>query len=488
MKKNTKLSSLFLSLLIFSCYSDYEDGYGPEYASESYYTEGDQYIDNGENPFISTADQNVSTFSIDADGGSYSNSRRFLMQESTLPPDGAVRIEEFINYFDLNYPQPTNGEPIAANGEVAKCPWKEGHKLIRIGIQGKNIPESQLPPSNYVFLIDVSGSMRGNDKLDLLKQGFNLLVDKLSSQDKIAIVTYAGQAGLLLESTSGDQKGKIKEAINRLGSGGSTAGAAGIKTAYTIALDNFIEGGNNRIILGTDGDFNVGISDREELISLVEEKRDNGIFLTTLGVGRGNYNEGTLEQIANKGNGTYEYIDNVEQLKKVFIHEKNKFYTVAKDVKVQVNFNPEIVEAYRLIGYENRILNEEDFEDDEEDAGELGAGQSITAIYEIIPNPAVGFETGRTFSIDMRYKLPDNTTSIPFELDIVDEDKSFAQSSDYMKFTAAVAAFGMQLIDSQFKGTTTYQDINGWLYDINLNDPYGYKEELKTLVNKAQQL
>ncbi|WMN10987.1 VWA domain-containing protein [Marivirga salinae] len=488
MKKITKLSSLFLLLFIFSCHSNYEDGYGPDYSAESYYNEGDQYIDNGENPFISTSEQNVSTFSIDADGGSYANSRRFLTQESNLPPNGAVRIEEFINYFDLNYPQPTDGSPIAANGEVAKCPWKPEHKLIRIGIQGKDIPESQLPASNYVFLIDVSGSMSSKDKLQLLKQGFNLLVDKLTSQDKIAIVTYAGQAGLLLESTSGDQKGKIKEAINSLGSGGSTAGADGIITAYNIALDNFIEGGNNRIILGTDGDFNVGISDREELITLIEGKRDNGIFLTTLGVGRGNLNEGTLEQIANKGNGTYEYIDNVEQLKKVFIYEKNKFYTVAKDVKVQVDFNAEIVDAYRLIGYENRILNEEDFEDDSEDAGELGAGQSITAIYEIIPNPAVGFETGRTFSIDMRYKLPDNTTSVPFELDIVDEDKSFAQSSDYMKFTASVAAFGMQLIDSQFKGTASYQDINDWLYQTNLDDPYGYKEELKSLVNKASQL
>ncbi|WP_296619919.1 VWA domain-containing protein [Marivirga sp.] len=487
MKKLTNLSLLILLMLNLSC-ENYEDGYGPDYTSDSYYTQGDQYIDNGENPFISTSEQNISTFSIDADGGSYANSRRFIMQQSMLPPNGAVRIEEFINYFDLNYPQPTDGAPIAANGEVAKCPWKADHKLIRIGIQGKDIPESQLPPSNYVFLIDVSGSMRGDDKLSLLKQGFNLLVDELTSQDQIAIVTYAGQAGLLLESTSGDQKGRIKNAINSLGSGGSTAGADGIITAYNIALDHYIEGGNNRIILGTDGDFNVGISDREQLISLVDEKRDNGIFLTTLGVGRGNLNEGTLEQIANKGNGTYEYIDKVEQLKKVFLYEKNKFYTVAKDVKVQVDFNPEIVEAFRLIGYENRILNEEDFEDDEEDAGELGAGQSITAIYEIIPNPAVGFETGRTFSIDMRYKLPDNTSSVPFELDIVDEDKNFAESSDYMKFTAAVAAFGMQLIDSQFKGIATYKDINDWLYDTNLEDPYGYKEELKSLVNKSQQL
>jgi Ca-activated chloride channel family protein len=488
MQKVKNLILLIFPLLIFSCYSDLEDGLGPEYSSDSYYSGGDQYIDNGENPFISTAEQNISTFSIDADGGSYANSRRFLMQESSLPPDGAVRIEEFINYFDLNYPQPTDGAPIAANGEVAKCPWEPEHKLIRIGIQGKDIPESQLPASNYVFLIDVSGSMSSDDKLGLLKQGFNLLVDELTDRDQIAIVTYAGQAGLLLESTSGDQKGKIKEAINSLGAGGSTAGADGIITAYNIALDHYIEDGNNRIIIGTDGDFNVGISDREELIKLVEEKRESGVFLTTLGVGRGNYNEGMLEQIANKGNGTYEYIDKVDQLKKVFIYEKNKFYTVAKDVKVQVDFNPEIVDAYRLIGYENRVLNEEDFEDDEEDAGELGAGQSITAIYEIIPNPAVGFETGRTFSIDMRYKLPNSSTSIPFEIDIIDEDKSFAQSSDYMKFTASVASFGMQLIDSQFKGTATYQDVNDWLYDTNLADPYGYKEELKALVNKANQL
>ena len=488
MQKVKNLILLIFPLLIFSCYSDLEDGLGPEYSSDSYYSGGDQYIDNGENPFISTAEQNISTFSIDADGGSYANSRRFLMQESSLPPDGAVRIEEFINYFDLNYPQPTDGAPIAANGEVAKCPWEPEHKLIRIGIQGKDIPESQLPASNYVFLIDVSGSMSSDDKLGLLKQGFNLLVDELTDRDQIAIVTYAGQAGLLLESTSGDQKGKIKEAINSLGAGGSTAGADGIITAYNIALDHYIEDGNNRIIIGTDGDFNVGISDREELIKLVEEKRESGVFLTTLGVGRGNYNEGMLEQIANKGNGTYEYIDKVDQLKKVFIYEKNKFYTVAKDVKVQVNFNPEIVDAYRLIGYENRVLSEEDFEDDEEDAGELGAGQSITAIYEIIPNPAVGFETGRTFSIDMRYKLPNSTTSIPFEVDIIDEDKSFSQSSNYMKFTAAVASFGMQLMDSQFKGSATYQDVNDWLYDTNLDDPYGYKEELKNLVNKANQL
>jgi Ca-activated chloride channel family protein len=488
MQKVKNLILLIFPLLIFSCYSDLEDGLGPEYSSDSYYSGGDQYIDNGENPFISTAEQNISTFSIDADGGSYANSRRYLMQESSLPPDGAVRIEEFINYFDLNYPQPTDGAPIAANGEVAKCPWEPEHKLIRIGIQGKDIPESQLPASNYVFLIDVSGSMSSDDKLGLLKQGFNLLVDELTDRDQIAIVTYAGQAGLLLESTSGDQKGKIKEAINSLGAGGSTAGADGIITAYNIALDHYIEDGNNRIIIGTDGDFNVGISDREELIKLVEEKRESGVFLTTLGVGRGNYNEGMLEQIANKGNGTYEYIDKVDQLKKVFIYEKNKFYTVAKDVKVQVNFNPEIVDAYRLIGYENRVLSEEDFEDDEEDAGELGAGQSITAIYEIIPNPAVGFETGRTFSIDMRYKLPNSTTSIPFEVDIIDEDKSFSQSSNYMKFTAAVASFGMQLMDSQFKGSATYQDVNDWLYDTNLDDPYGYKEELKNLVNKANQL
>jgi Ca-activated chloride channel family protein len=275
--------------------------------------------------------------------------------------------------------------------------------LIRIGIKGKPLPKANRPGSNFVFLIDVSGSMSSGDKLELLKSGFNLFVDEIGTDDRVAIVTYAGRAGIVLESTPGNQKQKIKDAINSLGSGGSTAGVEGIITAYKIAQESFITGGNNRIILGTDGDFNVGISDREELVKLIEEKRESGIYLTVLGVGRGNLNDAALEQIANNGNGTYEYIDNLEQLKKVFIYEFDKFYAVAKDVKVQVKFNSSNVEAYRLMGYENRVLNEEDFEDDGKDAGEIGANQNITALYEIVPKNNPQYRFVPTFTIDFRY-------------------------------------------------------------------------------------
>ena len=275
---------------------------------------GDEYAEIIENPFVNTADEPTSTFSIDADGASYSNVRRYILDEYILPPANAIRTEEMINYFDLDYSHQSWEHPISLNGEVSTCPWKEGNKLIRVGIQGKKL--EKIPPTNYVFLIDVSGSMKNDDKLPLLKSGFNLLVDELTQQDRVAIVTYAGSDALALESTSGADKEEIKAAINKLGAGGSTAGAAGIVTAYEIAQENFIEGGNNRVILGTDGDFNVGISDRDELVALIEEKRDDGVFLTVLGVGRGNLRDATLEQIANHGNGTYEYIDNETQLKK----------------------------------------------------------------------------------------------------------------------------------------------------------------------------
>jgi Ca-activated chloride channel homolog len=449
---------------------------------------GDTYEDFEENQFIDVIDEPVSTFSVDADGASYANVRRFISQDNQLPPKGAVRTEELINYFNLDYEYNDYSHPIAINGEISSCPWNTANKLIRIGIKGKPIPDSELPPSNFVFLIDVSGSMTSIDKLELLKTGFNLFVDEMKDNDRIAIVTYAGSAGVVLESTLGTNKQTIKNAINSLGSGGSTAGAAGIITAYQIAEDNFILNGNNRIIMGTDGDFNVGISSKDELIALIEEKRDLGVFLTVLGVGRGNLNDAALEQIANNGNGTYEYIDKLEQLKKVFIYDFNKFYTVAKDVKVQVEFNPENVEAYRLIGYENRILNAEDFEDDGKDAGEIGSDQNITALYEIIPTINPEFREVPTFTIDFRYKQPEADTSVPMEFAIFDEGNTFNQSSDFMKFTSGIASFSMLIRGSDFSGTSSFNQILLWLNSTNLNDEHGFKQEFKEIVQSAQSL
>ena len=481
------LSILFLSICcIISCTEADDTSTGVISLNEDGGAQffGDNYEEIIENPFISTTDEAISTFSIDADGASYANVRRFIQESQQLPPVDAIRTEELINYFDLDYEYTDTTHPINLNGEVSTCPWNASNKLVRIGIKGKPIPEAELPASNFVFLIDVSGSMASEDKLELLKNGFNLLVDELTDQDRVAIVTYAGNAGLVLPSTPGNQKQTIKDAINSLGSGGSTAGAEGIITAYEIAQQNLIEGGNNRIIIGTDGDFNVGPSSTEDLITLIEEKRDLGIFITVLGVGRGNLNDAALEQIANNGNGTYEYIDTVEQLRKVFIYDFSKFFTVAKDVKVQVQFNPETILAYRLIGYENRVLNNEDFEDDEEDAGEIGANQNITAIYEIIPqsnqNP-----NENALTIDFRYKNPNEDVSIPVTLDIFDEGNTFTQASDFMQFTASVASFSMLLRDSEYKGTSSYDQVINWLDNTSLTDQHNFKAQLRNMVQQA---
>ncbi len=448
---------------------------------------GDNYDDFEENPFITTENESTSTFSIDADGASYANVRRFLTQDNQLPPKGAIRTEEMINYFNLDYDFEDSSHPIALNGEISQTPWNDETKLIRIGIKGKPLPEPK-PNSNFVFLIDVSGSMGSEDKLELLKNGFKSVVNEFTANDKVAIVVYSGAAAVVLESTPGNDKTKIIDAINQLGSGGSTAGSEGIKTAYEIASENFIEGGNNRLILGSDGDFNVGITDHDELIELIETKRDAGIFLTVLGVGRGNLNDATMEQIANKGNGTYEYIDSIEQLRKVFIYEYSKFFTVAKDVKIQVEFDPKNVEAYRLIGYENRLLEEEDFEDDTEDAGEIGAGQNITALYEIVPTQHPQYSSIPSLKVDFRYKQPNSNTSKLIDLEIYDEGKTFEQSSDFMRFSASVASFSLLLRDSEFKGNSSYDKVISWLNTTNLEDEHGFKEELKELVAKAKSL
>lgn len=441
------------------------------YTEEAY---NENYEDYGENPFFLTSETPVSTFSVDADGGSYTNSRRFLSL-SQNPPEAAVRVEEFINFFPFDYDEPINAENVSVNSELATCPWNEEHYLLRLGLKGKTIPENELKAANYVFLIDVSGSMNSEEKLGLLKVGFKRMVDELSDLDHVAIVTYAGQAGLLLESTAGDQKDKIRDAIESLGAGGSTAGAQGIITAYEIAQENFIPNGNNRVILGSDGDFNVGPSSRDELVELIEAKRDFGIYLTVLGVGSGNLNDQMMEQIANNGNGNYEYIDSVDQIEKVFVEEKSKFYTVAKDVKLQLTFNPDQVVAYRLIGYENRALENEDFEDDEKDAGEIGAGQTITALYELELKPDVALTQAAAFEI--RYKKPGESASELITHPIVGSYKSIAQASDNMRFAASITSLGLLLKNSEYKGSANKQMVIDLGESALTYDPFNYRKE-----------
>ncbi len=441
---------------------------------------GEKYKDHGENPFFKVSEQPVSTFSVDADGGSYSNMRRYL-NFGQAPPEASVRIEEYINYFTFDYKEPAGGENVSLESEVSSCPWNADHYLIRLGMKGIAIPEDELPNSNYVFLIDVSGSMNSPDKLGILKVGFKSMVDKLRDQDRVAIVTYAGHVGLLLESTYGDRKEEIKNAIDLLGAGGSTAGAAGITTAYEIAEENFVVNGNNRVILGTDGDFNVGLSSTDELVELIEEKRESGIYLTVLGVGGGNLNDHMMEQIANKGNGNYEYIDNAKQIKKVFTNEIAKFYTVAKDAKIQITYDSTMVDSYRLIGYENRSLNEEDFENDSTDAGEIGSSQTITALYEVILlDVTMG---GEYAHFEFRYKKPgeDQSRLLTHEIKMTPADIN--SSSENMQFAAAITGFGLLMKRSEYKGSVSKQLV----LDLGENalsfDPFGYRQEFIDLVS-----
>ncbi|MFC2089823.1 von Willebrand factor type A domain-containing protein [Bacteroidota bacterium] len=487
MKSNSFLLIAVTSLFLFTACnpeSEYNDKYLNSYSSlydESRLgTSEEQYEDYGENPFIAASEEPVSTFSIDADGGSYANMRRF-MYYGQVPPEASVRIEEYINYFTFDYKEPTNGENVSLESELSTCPWNENHYLMRIGMKGKTIPENELPNSNYVFLIDVSGSMNDPDKLGILKTGFIALVDNLKDQDRIAIVTYAGEAGVLLPSTYGDERQDIKDAIKQLGAGGSTAGAAGITTAYEIAEENFIPGGNNRVILGSDGDFNVGPSSTEELIEMIEEKRETGIYLTVLGVGGGNLNDQMMEQIANKGNGNYEYIDNAKQIEKVFTNELGKLYTVAKDAKIQITFNTEMVDEYRLIGYENRVLENEEFEDDSTDAGEIGSSQTITALYELVLHDASGTEEYAQF--DFRYKKPDGILSRLLTHTINSTPVAIDQASENMQFAASITCFGLLMKQSEYKGSASRQMVLDLAGDAISFDPYDYREEFIDLVS-----
>lgn len=472
----------------------------PNFNTESY-----NAID--ETPFKYVKYNPLSTFSIDVDAASYSNMRRFI-NNSQLPPKDAVRIEEMINYFSYDYPEPKGEHPFSIYTEMSDCPWDKEHKLVHIGIKGISIDKENLPPSNLVFLLDVSGSMGSPNKLPLLKKAFRLLVDQLTEKDKVTIVVYAGAAGCVLETTPGSDKETILEALERLNAGGSTAGGAGIKLAYEMAKKAFIKKGNNRVILATDGDFNIGASSDAEMTRLIEEKRDMGIFLTVLGFGMGNYKDSKMEAIADKGNGNYAYIDNIMEAKKVLVNEMGAtLLTIAKDVKIQVEFNPANVQAYRLIGYENRMLNAEDFADDKKDAGELGAGHTVTALYEIVPVgvktdfpkpdtlryqteniPTVDTKEDEMMLVKFRYKKPDGDKSILIEKPVKKEYKKFDKTSDNFRFSAAVAGFGMLLRDSMFKGTLSYGKVLEWAKGSVGKDKYGYRAEFIDLVKKAEML
>ncbi|NCF67290.1 MAG: DUF3520 domain-containing protein [Chloroflexi bacterium] len=460
-----------------------------------------------ENEFLEALSNPLSTVSIDVDTASYSNARRFI-NDSRLPPQDAVRIEEFINYFNYDYPQPEDEHPFSINVEVSEAPWSPDHQLVHIGLQGLDVPKEELPDSNMVFLLDVSGSMNEPNKLPLVKRGFKLLVEQMSERDSVAIVVYAGAAGLVLPPTNGDNKAAILEAIENLEAGGSTAGGEGIELAYQVARENFVQGGNNRVILATDGDFNVGPSSDGELVRLIEEKRDEGIFLSILGFGTGNLKDSKMEQLADKGNGNYAYLDSIREANKVLVSEMaGTLLTIAKDVKIQIEFNPAKVKAYRLIGYENRLLAKEDFADDTKDAGELGAGTAVTFLYEIIPvgadeavrpTPELKYQdsevsdeaeqSNELLTLKLRYKQPDGNESILMVHPVLDEAVTRDRTSDNYRFSAAVAEFGMLLRDSSFKGDASYTEVLALAKDAMGEDEAGYRMEFVHLVETAELL
>ena len=486
----------------------------------------ESYAGITENGYRDPFQEPYSTFSIDVDNASYSNVRRFINLGQEVPAD-AVRIEEMINYFRYEYPKPSGEHPFSVYTEAGVCPWNSNHYLLHVGLRGKDIDKGEMQPSNLVFLLDVSGSMNSPNKLPLLKSAFGMLVNELREQDRVAIVVYAGAAGVVLESTPGNRKETILEAIDRLEAGGSTAGGAGLMLAYKIAERNFIKGGNNRIILATDGDFNVGVSDNKSMEQLVEEKRGLGIYMTVLGFGMGNIKDDKMEIIADKGNGNYAYIDNIQEARRILVQEfGGTLFTIAKDVKFQIEFNPEYVKAYRLVGYENRLLADQDFNDDTKDAGEMGAGHTVTALYEIIP--AGSEETGlptidplryqsnggsrkadgvrqtdearqnseirkslrnthrELCNIKLRYKDPDALTSKLFSKTVGTEIKKAGETTDRFRFSAAVAEFGMILRNSKYKGNATTADVISLATGARGADPDGYCAEFIRLVRSAR--
>lgn len=470
-----------------------------------YNTEGYDHIQD--NKFLRVTDNPLSTFSIDVDAASYGNVRRFL-NNGSLPPAGAVRIEEMINYFHYNYPQPAADKPFTINTEMTQAPWNKDHKLVMIGMQGKRIATDKLPASNLTFLIDVSGSMEDENKLPLVKASMKMLTDQLRENDKVSIVVYAGAAGLVLKPTSGANKIKIKEAIDNLEAGGSTAGGEGIRLAYKTAKQNFVAGGNNRVILCSDGDFNVGESSDDAMERLIEAERKAGVYLTVLGYGMGNYKDSKMQKLAQKGNGNHAYIDDINEAKKVLVNEfGGTMFAIAKDVKLQVEFNPALVQGYRLIGYENRMLAKEDFNDDKKDAGELGSGHTVTAIYEIIPAgikdtmlgsvdalkyqqpvKAGKYNGTEMMTVKARYKPVNSESSLLLEYPISNSITGIESASENLRFSASVAAFGMLLRNSDFKGVASYDMVLQLAKKAKGEDEEGYRAEFVKLVEKAKYL
>lgn len=493
-------------------------GYGSvqdkKMASRSYALSGTMYVPRPEqentnefsavreNGFLRTSKNPLSTFSADVDRASYSLVRTNLNRGQILQPN-AVRVEELINYFDYAYPTPVNNDPVAICADVAVCPWNKEHQLVRIGLQGKKIPVDKLPPSNLVFLLDVSGSMAGENRLPLVKQAFKALVQQLRPEDRVAIVVYAGAAGLVLPSTSAKEKSKILDALENLSAGGSTAGGAGIQLAYKTAGEHFVKQGNNRVILATDGDFNVGVSSDDALQDLVERERNKGVFLSVLGFGMGNYKDNHLETLADKGNGNYAYIDNFEEARRTFVTEfGGTLFTIAKDVKLQVEFNPKFVQSYRLVGYENRLLNDEDFNDDKKDAGDMGSGHTVTALYELVPVggregsvdplkyqkpvPVVYNSSNELLTVKMRYKEPDSEKSKLLQKVLQPGAKSIENSPEDFRLAASVAQFGMLLRSSPHKGSSSYGSALLLANGAKGKDPEGYRAEYIQLLKKAQ--
>lgn len=450
---------------------------------------GEAYHPIFENAFVTPQEQQLSTFSIDVDSASYANLRRFL-QGGQLPPPDAVRIEELVNYFAYQYPQPQAGRPFSVQTDIAACPWQPGHQLVRIGLKGKEIPKAQRSPTNLVFLVDVSGSMQAQNKLPLVRESLTTLVNQLDERDKVAIVTYAGEAGVRLPSTSLAQKEVVLSAIAGLGAGGSTNGAAGINTAYDIAAQEFLEQGTNRVILCTDGDFNVGVTSDAALVQMIQTRAKGGVFLSVFGFGMGNLQDAKLEQLADKGNGQYGYIDDLQEANKVFVQElMGTLVTIAKDVKIQIDFNQEAVASYRLVGYENRLLAAEDFHDDKKDAGEIGAGHTVTALYEIIPAKDLqATDQTRWLTVKLRYKQPDSAVSVLLENPLVGQPGQLKLASSDFQFAASVAACGMLLRHSQHAGQANWGLVKELAQSGLSYDPHGHRRGFLGLVAQAESL
>lgn len=472
----------------------------------------EQYAEIIENRFLSVSDEPLSTFSIDVDTASYANARRFLSQ-SQMPPADAIRIEEFVNYFAYDYPQPTEDKPFSVDIEVAECPWQTEHQLVRIGLKGKDVPQKERPASNIVFLLDVSGSMQDANKLPLLKQAMKLLTSQLTENDRVSIVTYAGNAGLALDATNGQNEQTIRDAIDALNANGSTNGSAGIQLAYDKATESFIKDGANRVILATDGDLNVGVTSDDALVELIKEKAASGVFLTVLGFGEGNLKDGKLEKLADNGNGMYAYIDSLREARKVLVEQiAGSLVTIAKDVKIKVEFNPAEVASYRLLGYENRLMSAPEFDDDAKDAGEIGAGHTVTALYEVVPtnipkrqaatttslkyqqvatpeeSPSeltAAAATGELLTVFLRYKQPDADESTLAEFTVDSKQRAFDDVSEDFRFAAAVASFGMLLRDSEYRGEASYSQIEEIASTAIGSDPQGHRTEFLDLVRKA---